>query len=394
MHPGDRRPLIVHVVYSLRIGGLENGLVNLVNASPSGCYRHAIICLDSFDSFRDRIRNPEVSVLALSKRPGQDFGAYFRLWRTLRKLRPDIVHTRTLGTFDTQLWAVLAGIPFRVHGEHGRISAGADSRSLKKQVLRRILRPWIDHYTVVSKDLKEFLIARLGIPTEAVSLVYNGVDGELFHPRCAGRPQIAPPGFFADDSIVIGAVGRMCPVKDQLTLVRAFLDLRSRQSDLRDRVRLALVGDGPLLAHCRELLQAGGAAHLAWLPGERADIPDVLRVLDVFVLPSLSEGTSNTILEAMATGLPIVATRVGGNPELITSGQTGYLVPAGDPRAMSEAIAQYCHDESLRRLHGQTAQQLVKEMFSMQSMVRGYQHVYDALLAHRPLRTQVTSCAE
>ena len=111
---------------------------------------------------------------------------------------------------------------------------------------------------------------------------------------------------------MIGTVGRMHPVKDQLTLVRAFLDLRTRMPELRARLRLVLVGDGPLLMQCRKMLEDGDAAELTWLPGERADIPEILRLLDVFVLPSLSEGTSNTILEAMATGLPVVATTWGG----------------------------------------------------------------------------------
>ncbi len=144
----------------------------------------------------------------------------------------------------------------------------------------------------------------------------------------------------------------MQAVKDQLTLVRAFVRLLERRTDLRQRLRLVIIGDGALRAPALDLLTRAGMLDLAWLPGERADIAEIMRGLDVFVLPSLAEGISNTILEAMATGLPIIATRVGGNPELVEEGRTALLVPADDPRAMAAAIAVYADDAAKRQQHG------------------------------------------
>jgi glycosyltransferase involved in cell wall biosynthesis len=182
---------------------------------------------------------------------------------------------------------------------------------------------------------------------------------------------------------VFGTVGRMQEVKDQPTLARAFVRLLALHPELKATARLALVGDGPLRARCAEILAAAGIADLAWLPGERSDVADVLRACDVFVLPSLGEGISNTILEAMATGLPVVATAVGGNPELVTDGETGALTPAADPEAMARAMAPYALDESRRRTHGAAGRATAERRFSLEAMVAAYVDVYDHALAEK-----------
>jgi glycosyltransferase involved in cell wall biosynthesis len=136
----------------------------------------------------------------------------------------------------------------------------------------------------------------------------------------------------------------MQPVKDPLNLVRAFLRLRELAPAERARLRLVLVGDGPLRAEAEALLAAAGARGQAWLAGARDDVPELLQGMDVFVLPSIAEGISNTILEAMACGLPVVATRVGGNAELVAAGETGQLVPASDPEALAQAMLAYARE--------------------------------------------------
>jgi glycosyltransferase involved in cell wall biosynthesis len=144
-----------------------------------------------------------------------------------------------------------------------------------------------------------------------------------------------------------------------------------------------MVGDGPLRTETERILEQGGVRDLAWLPGERADIPDVLRGLDLFILPSLAEGISNTILEAMATALPVVATRVGGNGELIEEGLTGELVPSADPDAMAGAILGYFRDPRLARRHGKAGRNRVERQFSLVRMVAEYDRLYRRLLEGR-----------
>jgi sugar transferase (PEP-CTERM/EpsH1 system associated) len=212
------------------------------------------------------------------------------------------------------------------------------------------------------------------------------VDTVRFQPGGTDRDWQGPEGFLPDRAVVVGTVGRMQTVKDQLTLVRAFLHLIESEPSARQRLRLVMIGSGPLRDQAERLLSGAGAGHLAWLPGERADVSEVLRSMDVFVLPSLREGLSNAILEAMATGLPVVATRVGGNPELVEEGKTGQLVPPSEPAAMAAAIGLYLTRPEIMRTHGDAGRKRVEAMFSIESMLQGYMAVYDSVLASHRLR--------
>jgi glycosyltransferase involved in cell wall biosynthesis len=166
-------------------------------------------------------------------------------------------------------------------------------------------------------------------------------------------------------------------VKDQLTLVRAFIDACENFPEFAQIARLILIGDGPLRAEAIELLNVASLTDKAWLPGERDDIPEILRSLDIFVLPSKAEGISNTILEAMASGLPVIATRVGGNPELVLDGKTGCLVEKEDVQGMSSAMRELVLDDGKRRQLGEASLQRIQAEFSIDSMVNRYRQVYD-----------------
>ena len=382
-HKSRPEPLIAHVIYQLAVGGLENGLVNLINRLPEDRYRHVIISLKDCTDFRNRITNPNVEVHVLHKRPGKDLRLYGSLWRLFHRLQPDIVHTRNLSTLESQLPALMAGVPYRIHGEHGRDMHDLDGTSKKYQLLRRLFRPLIHRYIALSLDLKCYLQERIGVSERKITLVCNGVDTQKFTPANTRERTVLPAGFSGPDKTVIGTVGRMQIVKDQVTLAHAFVRLVSEYPGGSKSLRLVMVGDGALQEPVRSILEAADLAQIAWLPGEREDIPDLLRAMDVFVLPSLAEGISNTILEAMASGLPIVATDVGGNKELVDQGTTGYLVPRRDPAALADAIRVYVDDPDLQRRHGANARKRSEDEFSIDKMIQGYQDVYDDLLNTR-----------
>jgi sugar transferase (PEP-CTERM/EpsH1 system associated) len=266
-----------------------------------------------------------------------------------------------------------------------------DGLNWKYNMVRKAVRPAVDGYIAVSMDLAKWLVATVGVAAEHVAQIYNGVDIDRFHPRTEPRASLGPEDFAPPGTFVIGTVGRMAEVKDQLTLVRAFLRLVESDPNLGKVVRLAVIGGGPLREEAQRLLSLAKSEHLAWLPGERSDIPGLMRQFDLFVLPSLREGISNTILEAMASGLPVVATRVGGNPELVEEGETGMLVPPADPDAMAEVIRRYVGDTGMVRRHGLAGRHRVETRFSMDAMVNGYLTVYDTVLscgenARSPLR--------
>lgn len=374
----DRHPqLICHVIYRLDFGGLENGLVNLINRLPTDRFRHVVICLTYASEFRDRIQRDDVAIFELHKRAGKDIRTYGRLWRLVREIHPDIVHTRNISTIDMLAVARLAGIRRLVHSEHGRdfVELAGDHR--KYNVLRQLSRLFARRYITVSKELAVWLHETAGVPPQRITAIHNGVDTERFQPA-AKPPDFLPDGFTDDDTIVIGTIGRMAPIKDQLNLAQAFVLLLKTEPFLRDRMRLVLVGDGEMRGEIETLLNDAGATDQSWLPGYRDDTDRFYQSLDLFVLPSRREGISNTILEAMASGLPVVATRVGGNPEIVEDRVSGTLVPPENPQALADALLAYLREPALLARHGQAGRERALRDFSMQAMVDAYTRVYEA----------------
>jgi sugar transferase (PEP-CTERM/EpsH1 system associated) len=379
--PADTRPLVLHVVHRFDTGGLENGLVNLINHMPPAAYRHAVLALTSVTDFRHRVQRDDVQFLALDKAGGHGFKLYPRVWRLLRELRPAVVHTRNLGPLEMQVAAAAAGVPVRIHGEHGRELSDLDGNNRRLQWVRRVYSPFVHRYVALSREIEHYLVAKVGIRPARVAQIYNGVDAQRFRAAGQGQAAIAGCPFAAPDHWLVGTVGRMHGVKHQTLLARAFARALALQPGLRDRMRLVMVGEGPLRAESQAILEAAGAAALAWLPGERHDVADVMRGLNCFVLPSLTEGISNTILEAMASSLPVVATRVGGNAELVREGITGELVASADVEAMAAALVNLATDPQRARAMGRAGRQDVDRRFSLPAMVAAYQGLYDQQLS-------------
>jgi sugar transferase (PEP-CTERM/EpsH1 system associated) len=366
-------PLIVHVVNALRPGGLENGVINLINGLPPDLFRHAVVCLTDYDDFARRIENTAVPVIALHKRPGKDPSWYLRMWRTLRSLRPAIVHTRNLATIEAQAVAFLAGVPGRIHGEHGWDTYDLRGANRKYRTLRKLLAPFIQRFVPLSMELESYLVDAVGIPPGKLRRICNGVDTQRFHPR--GDERSVLPGQAPGD-IVLGSIGRMEPVKDPLNLVDAFILAADTHAAFRERARLAIVGDGSLRDRALQRLRDAGLADRSWLPGHRDDVAQLLRGFDLFVLPSKAEGISNTILEAMASGLPVVATRVGGNSELLREGTNAALVPAEDSATLAEALWSYVSAPEKCAQHGRQSRIIAESQFSIDRMLQDYRDLY------------------
>jgi len=377
----DPRPLIAHVVHRFDVGGLENGVVNLLNRLPPERYRHAVVALTDVTDFRDRVRRDDVAYFALHKPPGHGIKVFPQLYRLFRHLAPAIVHTRNLAALEAAIPAWFARVPVRIHGEHGRDVGDLDGSNRKYRLVRRAHRPFVHHYVAVSADLQRYLISATGVDPDHVTHIVNGVDTQRFRPSTP-RGRLVDGPFDDPSSCVIGTVGRLQPVKHQALLARAFVRALERAPHLKSRLRLVIVGDGPLRAEIDAILAGAGVAGLAWLPGVRHDVPDVLRALDVFVLPSLAEGISNTILEAMATGLPVIATNVGGNVELVEHGRTGALVAPDNVDALADAILQFA-DPAVARAAGAAGRQRAERLYSLDTMVAGYGAIYEHLLAVR-----------
>ncbi len=374
-------PLIAHIIFRLGVGGLENGLVNLINHMPVEKYQHAIICLKDSTDFRKRLKRQDVAIYSLNKKEGHDIGTFFRLYKLLRTIQPDIVHTRNLAAIECQLPAWIAGVKYRVHGEHGWDVFDPDGNNVKYQLLRRLLKPLIHQFIPLSLHLQRYLVEKIHVADNKITRICNGVDTTKFYPLNGAKNRLVDcPFAFQSNELVIGTVGRMHGVKDQITLVNAYVLLMRNNPEFNGLVKLIIIGEGPLRNEAMRLLRQESLDHDAWLPGERKDIAEIMRNLDLFVLPSQAEGISNTILEGMATGLPVVATKVGGNPELVQHNITGSLVTKADPEALAVILQEYILNKDKRQWQGDNGLQRILSEFSLNAMVKQYTDVYDGLV--------------
>ena len=364
-------PLVVHLLYRLDVGGLETLLIDCINRMPPERYRHAVICLTDYTEFAQKITQPGVQIFSLHKKPGLSLGTHFALWKLLRRLHPSVLHTYNLAAIEYHFLAALAGVPLRIHAEHGRDASDPDGTNRKHNTLRRWLRPLIHRFVPVSADLQGWLRTVIGVAERKNTLVPNGVDTTMYSPAPA-KGRHFPPYCF-----VIGTVGRVQDVKNHRGLVEAFILLREKLPAQRERLRLVIVGDGACLGAVRQQVADAGLNEFVWLPGASADIRNIMRTFSIFALSSIAEGTPVTILEAMSTGLPIVATRVGGIPEVVQHGRTGMLAPAGDNAALADALAFYVEHPTLLVEHGVAARRTAEARFSIDATVAAYLNLYD-----------------
>jgi sugar transferase (PEP-CTERM/EpsH1 system associated) len=365
---GERRlePVrVMHVMHQLGFGGMELGVVKLVNALDRTRITSSICSCQPATAAKGRLAG-HVSLIELERRAGNDPALVGRLYRAFKRERPDIVHTHAWGTLVEGLVAArLARVPVVVHGEHGTLQTKPHQRWVQRLAWGRV-----NAVLSVSSRLSERMAREVRFAIERIRTIPNGVDLARFRggDRDAARLALGIPR----EAVVVGTVGRLVPVKDQRSLVSAAAALRACLADLQ----VLLVGDGPLRDDLDRQIQALGLGPVVRLLGTRADIEHVLPAFDVFVLPSLSEGMSNTIQEAMGSGLPVVATDVGGARELVVPGETGLLVPAGDPDALASALLSLAQAPAQRAAMGAAARRRAEAVFSLERMIGDYERVY------------------
>ena len=369
---------IVHVIHHLHTGGLENGLVNLINHLPRDRFRHAVVCVEDFSDFKQRIERDDVEVYAMHRSRIGVWRLRWRLLKLLSELKPDIVHSRNMSGLDALLPARSLGIK-TIHSEHGFDVDDVRGQAKKKAWLRRLHSPLVGRYVTVSRDLERILIRESGIATQRVKQIYNGVDTDVFFPKARRCLHLLPIEWQREDLFIVGTVGRVQPIKDQATLIRAFAEVLRRNPIRLSKLGLIIVGDGPALDELRSLASDLGLAASVWFTGARHDIAALLQSMDLFVLPSLNEGISNTLLEAMACGLPVLATAVGGNVELLVENVVGSSFAPGDHGSLAAMICAYVEDPDRLRHHSAAARRRAVENFSLQAMVSSYQNVYESI---------------
>ncbi len=360
---------VLHLIYRFDVGGLESVIVNMINTLPTENFKHLIVPLtDASEQMQNRINVDNVEIIQLHKKPGNDFGIYKKLWSLFKQHQPDIVHSYNIATLEYQFVAFLAGVPLRIHAEHGRDIYDLDGSNKKYQLLRKIVNPFIHYWIPVSKELEQWLIKTLKVSDKKVKLIYNGIDLALYKPKEQVKKEI----------FTVAAVGRTVPVKNQLMLIKA-VEFLLTQPDLKNQLRLIIVGNGDLLPTFQSYILENQLQKNIELLGSRNDVAAILQTVDLFVLPSLAEGIALTLLEAMATGLPVIATDVGGNPELITDSKNGFLISSQNKKQLANVILNYYNNPELCKKHGIAAQKTVEEQFSLSAMTKKYLTLYENL---------------
>ncbi|MES2072234.1 MAG: TIGR03088 family PEP-CTERM/XrtA system glycosyltransferase [Pseudomonadota bacterium] len=392
--PPNHLPLVVHLVYRLDFGGLETVLAECVNRMPADKYRHAIVCLTDYTAFSQKITQPGVPIYALHKPAGLGLGTHLKLWKLLRQLAPAILHTYNLAAIEYAFTATVAGVPVRIHAEHGRDLSDPQGKNPKHNLLRRLLIPFIDCYVPVSRDLRQWLKDVIRVPEAKNQLINNGVDTGHFCPARPGPALAGPADAATAGPFVVGTVGRIQDIKNHQGLVVAFQRLLELMPGHRAQLRLHIIGDGPLMPQLKAQVEAAGLAGQVWLPGSRSDIAELMRGFSVFVLPSFAEGTPVTLLEAMSSGLPVIASGVGGIPDVVDDQHTGILVTATDHAAIASALALYFQQPILTAQHGAAGRRLVEQNYSIAAMLQNYTRLYDSLCQTKIKPGRAESCAE
>jgi len=363
----------MHVVDSMVVGGLQNGLVNIINHLNADQFEHAVCAVRHLGPMADRLPADRVRTVCLEKPAGLIPSHARALARLIAEFKPHIVHSRNWGAIEAVIAGRWVGGCAVIHSEHG-IEIAAEPR--RRKLFRRLAFELADRVFAVSHHLKERLLQATGFREDKIGVIHNGVDTRRFYPCTALRAEFRQKLGLADNEFCIGAVGRLDPVKDLLTLFRA-----AEYLDTDRKWRLLIVGDGPESARLQK-----AANSMPWLkgrvtfPGDSQQVPDMLRAMDVYVLPSVFEGIANSFLEAMASELPVVVSRTGGNPEVVADGESGCMFPVGDAGDLGKRLRLLCEEPETRRRLGEKALRRVKEEFSLSGMMRCYMDLYTGVL--------------
>jgi glycosyltransferase involved in cell wall biosynthesis len=371
--PGPLR--IVHVVLSLDCGGLERLVVALVQKGIVRGQEITVVCLERLGTLAPEVEGLGGRVVCLNKRPGIRLRTVRRLKSLLAELQPHVVHTHQIGAlFYAGLAARRADVPVVVHTEHGKTYAGR----WRTRLLGRFAGRLAGRFICVSRDIAEEVLNYRIVPRRKVVVVPNGIDAAPFRGHNNSEALLRTLNIPAE-APVLGTVGRLTEIKRQDLLIHAFAKLR----DLHPAAHLLLVGDGPAKEDLCRMAASLGIVEYVHFTGYQAQPEQYLELMNAFVLTSRSEGMPVTVLEAWAAGLPVVASRVGGLPELIDEGKTGFLFPLENETELVRILDSLLRDNVLARQIGLAGREKVVALFSLGQMEEDYQRHYVELLAEK-----------
>jgi sugar transferase (PEP-CTERM/EpsH1 system associated) len=367
---------VLHLITELSVGGAQSVLTCLLAGSDRQRYSPLVVALYNANGVAARqVRTLGVPVIDLGMNSKARLDAVWRLYRLLSQTRPTILHAWMIhSNLLARVVGRLAGVPIIVTSRRN-VHIGGKGRELLKRATA-----WMDDRVIaVCEAARQAEIQRSGVSPDKVVTIHNGIDVRRFSAEKRSRHCVRNTFGVPHDALLIGAIGRLHAQKGFPYLLRATAELVTRMP----HVRLLVVGEGELRRLLGDQCQDLGLAETVTFAGLRTDVPQILSSLDLLVLPSLWEGMPNVVLEAMAAELPVVATTVGGTPEVVVDGETGILVPAADVEALARAIERLLSDCALRQRMGQAGRKRIEEHFTVAQMVRKTENLYEQLLVEK-----------
>ena len=368
---------IVQFVYNLDMGGLERLAIDLAQCQLAEGHEPLIYCLTYPGRLAPEAAAMGISVQSFEKPAGPNLGTVWKIAKQLRRDRPDVLHTHNHLVHHYGVVAgLLAGVPVVVNTRHraeprlvngpGGWQVTPESRAKKSDRIFRATLPWTDSVVMISESTRQFFIRHCGIPPAKTRVILNGAHLEKFL-NAPAHPGSAPP------RVRFGITARLVQDKDHFSLLRAFAAVAA----VVPGAELHIAGDGPLRDRLSSLAQELNLTNRVTFLGALSDIPQFLSQLDIFVLSSLNEGLPLALLEAMAAGLPIVATRAGGVEEAAVDGHNAFLSAPGDSNGLAEAMIRMARVPDLARM-GAVGREIVQDKFRIEQTWQEYYKLFQS----------------
>ncbi|MCA9131781.1 MAG: glycosyltransferase [Planctomycetales bacterium] len=381
------RPVVCQLLHTLNVGGAEL-LAQQFALRAAKQFRPVFVCLDALGSLGGQLRQQGFTVEVLQRRPGFDSRCAWRLANVLRREKVQLVHAHQYAPFFYSALARLCGAHYPIlFTEHGRDFP--DFRRPKRVLANRLLLRRCDHVVAVGNYVRTALVDHEGLSAKRIEVIYNGVDASRFDPQRALREIVRRELRLQEDEFAIVQVARLNRLKDYGTALRAIAQV----CRVYPQVRYFLVGEGEEQATLQRLRQDLGLQRQVTMLGPRSDVPRLLQGMDLFLLTSVSEGIPLTLIEAMFSQLPCVATGVGGVPEVVVHGQTGWVVAPQRPDELAAGILKLVQADELRQRLAAAGYLRASRHFPATRMIAEYERRYAQLIAPRWVKHRGVSAA-
>lgn len=379
-----KRVHVLHATLYLKMGGLETIIMNLARKMDYSRYKLSILCFSSYDeSYKMELKKRGVSFYNIKRNGKFDAFFFLKIISLLKKEKIDIVHAHSGCFFNTAVCSKLAGIKTFVYTEHG-LPLDNDGIPMNSRLKARVedkIAAWISNRLfAVSTEIKEDMYNRFPRCINKIRMITNGVDTNLFKPMDDAdfKKLIKSKLNIPVGRKLIGSVGRLVVIKNYESLIIAFSILVKKHIE---NIHLILIGDGEERDRLETIVKERDLGSFVTFAGVQYNIYNILPTFDVFVLPSWTEGTSISLLEAQSCGIPAVVTNVGGNPVIVENGVSGYMFEPDDSLGLSEKLAEMINNDDMRTKMGSAARKGIEEGFSVQKMISDYETTYNELFS-------------